>query len=347
MKILFVCDAEKTSNPFVHTLIEELTKQGVEAIMSCQHLWNEDDFDIIHFQWPEAVFTWAKQISVSNTEKLCHRLSYLKRRGVKIAITCHNLKPHTITDKGVTNLYGIIYSLSDLFIHLGSYSYSILSKEYPKTQHLIIPHHIYDSIYNFKIHKDESRNKLKLPINKIIILCFGEFRTDEERELIIQLKEKLKNKNILFLVPGFYRKHWYSRNIKTMLSRIKHIIHYKLQGIKFSTRFIDNPTTEMYFSSADIVMIQRFSILNSGNLPMGFHAGKVVIGTTDGNVGSILKETGNPTFNPKDIDSVLEAISQAIILNNNNKGLSNKNYALKNWNTSIVVKQLISAYKAL
>ena len=38
---------------------------------------------------------------------------------------------------------------------------------------------------------------------------------------------------------------------------------------------------------------------------MGFGAGCVVVGPNVGNVGSILNKTGNPIFNPYDIDRVL------------------------------------------
>lgn len=95
-----------------------------------------------------------------------------------------------------------------------------------------------------------------------------------------------------------------------MLSRIWHYIRYRMEGVEFVNRVLSTTETETYFCACDIVFIQRFSVLNSGNLPMGFGAGCVVVGPNVGNVGSILNKTGNPIFNPYDIDSIVLAIKK-------------------------------------
>lgn len=54
-------------------------------------------------------------------------------------------------------------------------------------------------------------------------------------------------------------------------------------------------------SVADIALLQRVKILNSGSLPLNFYFGNVVVGPDVGNVGEILKKTGNPVFNVEDV----------------------------------------------
>ena len=53
----------------------------------------------------------------------------------------------------------------------------------------------------------------------------------------------------------------------------------------------------------------------------------MVVGPNVGNVGSILNKTGNPIFNPYDIDSIVLAIKKAKELLSVNKGEENKMYA--------------------
>lgn len=118
-----------------------------------------------------------------------------------------------------------------------------------------------------------------------------------------------------------------------------------MEGVEFVNRVLS--TTETYFCACDIVFIQRFSVLNSGNLPMGFGAGCVVVGPNVGNVGSILNKTGNPIFNPYDIDSIVLAIKKAKELLSVNKGEENKMYAQTKWNTSAISRQLAEVYRCL
>ena len=111
-------------------------------------------------------------------------------------------------------------------------------------------------------------------------------------------------------------------------------MYYKFNRIKFSKKYVDVKDTSLLFSAADIVFIQRKQILNSGNLPMGFAAGKVVVGPQVGNVGEILKSTGNPTFNPDNEQSVVEAVKKGLALVKQGLGERNKNFALSQWSAS-------------
>lgn len=343
MKVLF-CVPVTTGNPYVKTLAEGIQRCGVNTVIGCEELWLKDDFDIIHFQWPEAVFNWAKKVSDRQVDQLKRRLERLKSKGVRFFVTCHNLKPHTRTDKGVLSLYGLIYSYCDVFIHLGEYSKNILSKDYPNAKQVVVPHHIYDTIYKFDLNKVDCQKEFGIDTSKLNILCFGEFRTDEEREFIIKLMKLGKDKRWNFITPGFYRKRVLTKHVTELPSRIMRYLRYKSLGIKFSAHFINDNLLEKYFTACDIVMIQRQSILNSGNLPMAFFAGKVVVGPDTGNVGAILRKTGNSVFIPRSIDSAKEAIQEAERLFKSGMGARNRETAEGKWSTQMVAEQLSNLY---
>lgn len=346
MKILFVFKDNPTANPFVRTLAEELNRQGCYAIMDRDEMWTNMDYDIIHFQWPEDVYQ-KSHVNEYFVNLLEERLQVLKKQGKKISITCHNLRPHTNRDEGVNVLYNIIYGYCDLFVHMGKYSHNLLSKKYPQAKHVVIPHHIYDSIYKFKLDKEQCQSQLNLDKSKFNVLCFGNFRTDEERCMVLKQRKVLKKEDIVFVTPGFYRKRLVTRQISKIPERILHHLMYKCMGISYFSHVINDDLLEKYFTACDAVMLQRISILNSGNLPMGFYAGKVTIGPNIGNVGYILTETGNPTFIPNDSGSVSEAIREAKRLAEMGKGEENRQFAMSNWNTKNIVRQLIKAYKTI
>ena len=261
-------------------------------------------------------------------------------------------------DKNVLRLYELLYQQADVMVHMGNYSCELLQSQYPNAQHVIIPHHIYDDIYSFSIAQEEARQRLHLPADKKIILSFGKFRNDKERDFVLSLKKNFISQlstlnsqlstlnsqlSPLFLMPGFYRETLHTWNPRKLAVRLYYTWKYKTKGIKFCNDAIPDDLMQCYFCAADVVLIQRLDILNSGNLPMAFHAAKVVVGPNVGNVGEILRETGNFTFDPNDVCSAISALQKA--LEATSKGDENKLYAAKHWSSGIIATKLLNSYQ--
>ena len=364
MKVYFVVKepSERTINHFVSSLGNALQKQGCEVVYGLKLLWTDEvlDCDIIHFQWPEGLFgLFGHQVTDEELTRVNQRLVWLKEHGKKLFYTCHNLKPHTNKNENLLRLYELIYSNADYVHHLGNYSCELLQPQYPNAHHIVIPHHIYDNVLSFSVSQQEARQRLHLPQDKKIILSFGKFRNDKERNFVLSLKEKIevqpsaaealratpsKERNsVLFLMPGFYRQTLHTWNPKKLVPRLYHTLCYRLKGIQFSNEVIPDDMMQCYFCAADVVLIQRLDILNSGNLPMAFHAGKVVVGPNVGNVGEILHETGNFTFDPHDIRSAVSALQNA--LEATSKGGENITYATEHWSSERIAASLLKYYQ--
>ena len=113
-----------------------------------------------------------------------------------------------------------------------------------------------------------------------------------------------------------------------------------MQGVKDS----DLP---LYFAASDISLILRMKILNSGNLPLGFYMGNVVVGPDLGNVGAILRNTGNITFMPNDINSIVTSIMSGLELVETGKGVQNKQFAEREYSSDKICNHMYSEYKKL
>jgi hypothetical protein len=144
-------------------------------------------------------------------------------------------------------------------------------------------------------------------------------------------------------MPGFYRQTLHTWNPKKLVPRLYHTLYYRLKGIQFSNEVIPDDLMQCYFCAADVILIQRLDILNSGNLPMAFHAGKVVVGPDVGNVGQILRKTGNFTFDPHDMRSAVSALQNA--LEATSKGDENKTYATEQWSSERIATSLLKYYQ--
>lgn len=355
MKVYFVVKepSEQTINHFVSSLGNALQKQGCEVVYGLGRLWTDEVLkcDIVHFQWPEGIFgLFGHQVTKEELMRVKNRLNFLKEHGKKIFCTCHNLKPHANKNKNVLQLYEQLYSEADVIVHMGHYSRDLLQPQYPNAQHVVIPHHIYDDVYSFTITREEARNRLHLPADKKIVLSFGKFRNDEERNFVLSLRKNFNSQSsinlqssTIFLMPGFYRETLHTLNPKKFFPRLYHTLRYRLKGILFNNDVIPNDLMQCYFRAADAVLIQRLDILNSGNLPMAFHAGKVVVGPDVGNVGEILRENDNFTFDPHHIESAVDALQKA--LEAIPKGENNKAYATAHWSSDLIAAELLKHYQ--
>lgn len=184
MKVYFVVKepSERTINHFVESLGKSLEARGCEVVYGLKRLWTDNvlECDVVHFQWPEFIF---KPCTNADVARMKNRLEWLKEHGVKIFCTCHNLKPHAKKDEAIKRLYDVLYTHADTIVHLGNYSRELLQKQYPNERHVVVPHHIYNNMLTFAASQQEARQKLHLPNDRKVVLCFGKFRNDKERQI--------------------------------------------------------------------------------------------------------------------------------------------------------------------
>ena len=346
MRVLLVCrDAfvrTLCTNPYVSSLVQGLEAEGCDVNCSLVDFWYAyDKYDLLFFQWPEEIFQWnVLQIDLGRLSK---QFDTIRHAGVKTVITCHNLYPHN-HNKRTTELYELVYSKVDAIHHLGKYSYELMKERFPQKYHFIAPHHIADSLWSNTPNSKDGKHILRIPSDSIVISSFGEFRNNDEKDLFFLIVKKCKSnsKRIVFLAPRLYAGRLYNGRWinKTFIHICKSLV-FKYYGIRCSG-YLSDEELRLWLSATDIVFIQRKSILNSGNIPLAYSAGKVVVGPDVGNVGVILRETGNYAFNPTSDDSLEGSMSQAIeaIESNQEVGMHNYCYAKSNWTVPIICRMI-------
>lgn len=349
IKVLIACNRNSYPNPYVPTLADGLTAEGCNVTCSLMEFWNNATaYEIVHIQWPNLLVPQMGQ----NGEILNKVLKQLKNKRIPIVVTLHNLSPHYTQKKDLILAYEIVYNNADCFIHMGETSIDLLKEKWPniKAEHCVIPHHTYDTLYNFDGNKIESRKNLKIPKSKKCILCFGKFRNDEERNLIINLRKALDS-SYYFLVPGFYYndQRILQKNIiqgfKMLLKTLKYSIIAKKYHLHITHKFISDDDLPDYMNAADVLIVQRVKILNSGNVTLAMCAGLPVIGPNVGNVGWMLQRSGNPCFDVNHLDALPEIVKNVIA--QKELGLSNKSFAKKNFSTKIIASKTKNVYEKM
>lgn len=334
-------DAHQAENPFAWTLEDAIKEQhkGIEFVSRKDEFWTDDKWDIVHVMWPDIFESYMQE-----GRNLRERLRFLKNKGAKIISHIHNLKPHT-ENEIVCKAYDIVYEESNIMIHLGTYSLELCKGKYPSKLHVLIPHHIYDTIYSHTIlSKQEALNYFGYK-QGVYAICFGRVRNARERDLICRAVKACPN--MKFIVPRFIdipqgkiNKRWIKQRLKRLYYRIKYP-NMVISG----KQYVTNEELPMYYAMADISFIQRIDTLNSGNVPLGMYFGNVIVGPKVGNVERLIDDTGNFSFDPGDTKSIkraLEVAEEAVMLN---KGEENREYAIHNWNTKHIAAELWQVYK--
>lgn len=353
IKVLVAFNRDSYPNPYVSTLADGLIGEGCVVTCSIDEFWqNAIAYDVVHIQWPNLFVEKMGKFG----EILENVLKRLKEKHIPIVVTLHNLVPHSYQNVEQQIAYKMIFNYADCFIHMGAASIDLLKEKWPniKAEHFVIFHHTYDALYDMNRDRLESRKKLGVPSNVKCILCFGKFRNDEERKLIINLRKKLDS-SYYFLLPGFYYESlsfpWKNvlHGIRSLLFRIRENIKYTIIAKKYrlhiSHKYISDEDLPVYLSAADVLIVQRLKILNSGNVSLAMHAGLPIVGPNVGNVGWMLEKSGNLCFDVNDLDSFPNVVKSVFL--QDGLGTSNKLFAQKCLSTKVISKQTKDVYSKM
>jgi hypothetical protein len=301
---------KKDQNPYLDELIAHSKHSYVYANFRDYH----SNYEIINIHWPEALFDWLEP-TCSELQEL-ETCLYHWRKYSKIVYTKHDDKGHKKMTGNVKRLFDLIEKNTDVFIHLGSFSKLKFEKKYPLAEHTIIEHPLYKNSFK-PLPKNEARRILGISKKSFVIVAPGKIRSIKERNMVLQSFKLFPNMKaeIEFDFPGRVRlkklfdiKKYLEERFMRNHKPPEYIFNYApLSRSDFATRI----------SAADIVMIPRIDILNSGNIFLGFTFGKIVVGPRNGNMYEHLKNMGMPTFDPLKLDTIVKALNKGKWLSEN------------------------------
>lgn len=357
MRILLVYKASGLAdNPYVRMLAEGLRRCGQEVVCSADALWDDPAaYDLVHLQWPEEVFGWQYP-SRERVAAFRRQLELLRERHVPVVYTCHNALPHR-GDDHLREAYRVAETLADAVIHLGMRSRDAFLEAYPATaQRLeVIPHHIYEGAYDYDLPRGEARRRLGIAPDRFVILAFGAFRHAAERRMVWKAFRGTDLARKYLLAPRLWpytlhggHRQGFKRLVCRTLYAAAHAAEGLLHGrITWPEELVPDTELSACFAAADVVLIQRSGILNSGNVPMAYAFGRVAAGPDEGNIGELLRDAGNPTFDPADPRSVAAALRDAARLAADGQGERNRAYAHEHLSLGRVAALHRNLYEAL
>ncbi len=306
------------------------------------YFWDSpSDVGLLHLEWPEALVDW-REPSETDLDSVRRRLSTWKA-GSTIVATVHNTHPHRGDSQASRRLFRLVYESCHGIIHLGTASLDWFHSEYPDlaaTPATTIPLGVCDWLPNPGTRRG-SRNRLGLEDDESIVVSVGTIRSTRELQLLWRAFSRVPIRHKRLLVVG--RLGFAETLFERFLARAKRHLSAKVRVIGF----VPDADLYLYLDASDVLSIARGQILNSGSLPLGFTFGKVVVGPDSGNVGAILRSTGNPTYTPNDHRAFARALTSGLKLARQGKGDFNKAFALGTWSWPALMDDHLRFFQSL
>lgn len=310
---------KKEQNPY----LDEIINHSGHTFLYDNYLNYNTSYDFVNIHWPEAIFDW-KEPTLEELEKLEQNILEWKKNSVFI-YTKHDYERNKGTTLNFSRLFGIIEKHTDIFIHLGSYSKKIYEKKYPQAKHEIVYHPTFENsseIYP----KTKARDLLGIDEDALVIIVPGNIRSLRERKMVLKSFNSLKIKRKLLISTNMRAELKFDFPGRVRLKRYFDVQNFFIRRFKekhlppqymFNYNTMSSKDLSLRMSAADIVLVPRMDLLNSGIVFLGLTFGKVVVGPAIGNIEEQLKELNFPVFNPFSITSVTEALENGIKLNIN------------------------------
>jgi glycosyltransferase involved in cell wall biosynthesis len=347
MNVLIGC--AKTLNPFVGRLRQAIADHPQVDTVSqdLDAFWEgEADAEVLHLQWPRALFRNWRDPTSDDLAALETRLADWKKKA-RIVVTVHNIRAHNRSSSpSYDDLYRLVYRHADGFIHMGNASKRKLHEAYQldAQREAVIEHGEYDTLPN-TVTRKEARRRVGVPGSAPVALVFGALREPEEMKLVLEGTDRWSAPGKQTLVAG--RLTWTEGALQTHPVRWYYRLRTLHRPIRFTFDRFDDEQLQYFLKAADVLFIARRQILNSGNVPLGFTFGRVVVGPDRGVVGEVLRRTGNPVFDPEDASSIGSALDEATALAEQGKGGDNADYAKAHMKWSDIADQHVQFYRAL
>lgn len=227
--------------------------------------------DWLHLHWPtESVTHRARWVYTARASAFHHQLHRLKRRGVRIAWTAHNLLPHDDPhpDLGRRFRAELLALVDHVFIHFPS-AQATLAREFGYTGPCTVtPHPHYVDRHPVPPTRAAARAALGLPAEAFVALSFGMIRPYKGTTDIIDAFRRIAGPDDRLLIAGSPE-----GDVGAML-RIAQSDH----RIMLHDWRIPDDEVPTYFAAADTAVISHHAFFTSGSAILALSMGCPLVG---------------------------------------------------------------------
>ncbi|MEF8849111.1 MAG: glycosyltransferase family 4 protein [Candidatus Thermoplasmatota archaeon] len=255
-------------------------------------------FKIIHVHWLYVFpFVWLMKLFVLFGKKLGYRFVW----------TIHNVLPHEVESKDIEKTRWFFKNMDHCFIHYKSNVKNLEEVLGFKPENVkVIYHPTFEGSYPNNIGKNEARQKLGVPLDKKMVLCFGMFRKYKGMELFADVFESL-DEDFYGVIAGEGK----DKNVLRYLKNKEE----KVDNLKVFDGFVKDENIQVFFNACDVVVLPYLNVTTSGVVLLAYSFSRPVITTNVGGLKEVV-EDGETGFliPPDDVESLEKAVKKIFSL---------------------------------
>jgi glycosyltransferase involved in cell wall biosynthesis len=315
-RVLFL-PYETWRNPYQARLAQALSEQGIQVrlpasrpLLGAMQARLRGELDLVHFHWTSAfLLSHHRAASRLKTTLFFLACRVLKRYGVKLVWTVHNLVDHERRDPTwELQANRLLFRLCDrVIVHcpraidLVGQAYELPSANLERFA--VIPHGHFINVYPNQISRRGARDKLGLPQGDHVFLYFGQVRPYKNLNALIDAFDRLDDPQAHLLIAGEPAQARLGQAIQDAAAR-RPRLHACLERIP-------DQQIQTFMNAADAVVLPFRAILTSSTLILAMSFGKAAITPSMGCSPDLLREQAGLLYNPYDPEGLLESMRTA------------------------------------
>jgi glycosyltransferase involved in cell wall biosynthesis len=262
-------------------------------------------------------------------------VKYCKLIGYKIVWTIHNVLPHDYKKKDVGKTKWFFENVDFHFVHYETNLKKIQDLGLKVENVTLINHPIYD-IYPNKIDRNNARKKLGIPLDKRVLLSFGQIRKYKGLDHF-QKSLKILGEKYYGLVVG-----------KSVDKKFTNLLRKnETTNFRIIEGFVPDDEIQIYMNACDVVVLPYNEISTSGATLLAYAFSKPVLGTRVGCMHEVVNDETGLLVKPKDPNSLVIGTKKIFSKNYIQMGKNGYEMAKKKFTWDKLTEQTANIYMKL
>lgn len=311
----------RAGNPYQSQLARGLAAHGVrvrtgrgyrQPLPFVQAVLNGPRPAVFHLHWTQPYLYWPRSGRISRVLawRLVLQLRLLRRLGLRIAWTVHNIGAHERRDDDLERRVSRrIAALCDVLIVHCEAARERVADELAlpverRDRVIVVPHGHYRDAYPGQVSRAEARRRLGLRDRERVLLLFGAMRAYKGAIELLDAFSRIDDPNARLVVAGAPFTDRLRRQIAAAAARDARVIA-RLQ-------FVPDQDVPTLLRAADVAVVPFRDVLTSGSVVLAMSFGLAVVAPRLGCLPETIAEDGGLLYDPALPGSLEDALREAL-----------------------------------
>lgn len=264
-------------NPYLNLLYAALRRKGIRhhpdvPLDPAAMARHPARIDAVHLHWLYPYWSEGDPNPLLRAGRLLRFgrvIRRLRRSGLRLVWTVHNLEPHGGAGPLARRAYRIVHRRADLRVHHSEWSRRAAEERYgPAGPSVVVPHGNYEGVYPAGPSPAEARRRLGVEPDRELLLCFGQLRPYKGFDLAVEATGRLESGRYHLVVAG--------RPLEGQAGRLRALSRGR-PDVTLVLRSLPRADLGALLGAADAVLLPYREVTTSGALLAALTAGCAVV----------------------------------------------------------------------